>query len=1097
MFCTNCGTENPDTNKFCIDCGAALRPASPAAPGAETPRPIPVPPVRSKRQMKWLGPFVAVGGVAVLLVAIIVAAVFLLPRILPTGKQVMLGFPSRSGDADLYLLKLGQEKDEGVLIAEDTGASSQAYFVLVDDKQVWRRIGGEYGGFVPNSNRVLYWYQDDEDVVLREIGVGDKESSEIIATDALPLLGIVFDDSDTMFLQETRDNQHRCYAAGPGQEAERLAKGDECGVSSDGRTVYFSELDDDERTVSIIGIDGKNETVVLDEVKDVVSVRVSDDASHVAYLQQADGEQQLYLVERSSGTATDASAELFSILEYSFVPDSDTLLYIAENDEGALQLYTSDNPTPIAEGVSLGASAAPDGQHLVYMVEDEDGEGTVYVYAMKGGDDVNVLTEDNLEYNVIPSPAKILIQAVEDGEVTLYSADVNGANVVELYNEDDVNRVDVHYVPNESMLYLLVSNDDGTTTLSVTPMDKAEGFPLLEEWHQIALLNRSGSGRHLVFWGQEDRGDDPILYSIAIEDGADPIELDDDNDGFNNAVFTADGKSIVYTAVTGSNPDDVDVCQVPVDGSDKFEVLYKEAFLADVQWDELNPFQQVWWRTVRSGTSFCPGVPSVGVGETVEGKTETGEQVCYRFHAQEGDVVTFDVDTPESQRYNFALTFYDREGHQVSYNDDGPSGYDPRLTVSINQTGLYFVMLTGYGSAEQATYSLTVQEGSGAPAKAPFECTDAIGCVDIPPGDPIRIGYALVIVGPNASLGIDSRRGIEIALEDKGWEFLGHPIELVGEDSMCSAEGGQTALTKLTSDPSLIGVIGTNCSSAGVQASRITSDAGIVMISPSNTAPSLTNPDLAWNPGYLRTCRNDKVQGAAMAKYVYGELGLRTAATIHDGSPYADQLQQVFADTFRELGGTITVQGTVNIGDTDMRRTLATIAADSPEFLYYPVFIPEGARITVQAKEIPGLENTHLAGADGVYSPDFVEAAGEAAEGMYISSPNLAFDNPLYDHFLEVHQTRYGEAPLSVFHAHAYDGTNMILAAIEKAAVQDEDGRLYIGRQALRDALYGTRNFGGITGTLNCDEYGDCAAPQIEVNQIQNGEYVPLWEYLP
>jgi branched-chain amino acid transport system substrate-binding protein len=382
------------------------------------------------------------------------------------------------------------------------------------------------------------------------------------------------------------------------------------------------------------------------------------------------------------------------------------------------------------------------------------------------------------------------------------------------------------------------------------------------------------------------------------------------------------------------------------------------------------------------------------------------------------------------------------------------------------------------------------------PAAAPFECTDEIGCVTIAPGDPVRIGYALVIAGPNESLGVDSRRGIEIAIEDVEAEVLGHPIELVGEDAMCSAEGGQTALTKLVADTSLIGVIGTNCSSAGEPASRIASDAGIVLISPSNTAPSLTNPGMAWNPGYLRTCHNDKVQGAAMAKYVYDELGARTAATIHDGSPYADQLQQVFAQTFQDMGGTITHQGAVNVGDTDMGPILTTIAADSPDFIYYPIFIPEGAQITRQAGDVAGLENTTLAGADGMYSPDFVEAAGEAAEGMYISGPNLAFANPIYDHFLEVHQEKYGEAPLSVFHAHAYDGAMMLLAAIEEVAVQDEDGTLHIGRQALRDALYATSDFEGVTGMLNCNEFGDCADPEIAVNQIQGGEYVPLWEYI-
>jgi branched-chain amino acid transport system substrate-binding protein len=349
-----------------------------------------------------------------------------------------------------------------------------------------------------------------------------------------------------------------------------------------------------------------------------------------------------------------------------------------------------------------------------------------------------------------------------------------------------------------------------------------------------------------------------------------------------------------------------------------------------------------------------------------------------------------------------------------------------------------------------------------------------------------------VLSGANETLGIDSSRGVEIATEDQG-QVLGHDIELVGEDSECSAEGGQKALTKLVSDPSLIGIIGTNCSSAGEPASKIASDAGMVLISPSNTAPSLTDPDQTWNPGYLRSCHNDKVQGAAMAEFAYNELGVRKAATIHDGSPYAEQLQQVFADTFVQMGGEITTQEAVNVGDTDMRPVLTKIAATEPEFIYYPIFIAEGGHITTQAKEVAGLEDTILSGADGMISPDFVSAAGEAAEGMYISGPDLAFDNPKGQAFLATHLEKYGEEPLSAFHAHAYDGTMMLFAAIEKVAVQDDDGTLHIGRQALRDALYATSGFDGITGTLNCNEYGDCADPLITVNQIQNGEYVPIW----
>ena len=70
---------------------------------------------------------------------------------------------------------------------------------------------------------------------------------------------------------------------------------------------------------------------------------------------------------------------------------------------------------------------------------------------------------------------------------------------------------------------------------------------------------------------------------------------------------------------------------------------------------------------------------------------------------------------------------------------------------------------------------------------------------------------------------------------------------------------------------------------------------------------------------------------------------------------------------------------------------------------------------------------------------------------------------------------------MAPFHAHAYDATMMIFAAIEKVAKKAPDNTLYIGRQKLRDALYGTKGFKGLTGTITCDANGDCADPRIAV----------------
>jgi branched-chain amino acid transport system substrate-binding protein len=391
---------------------------------------------------------------------------------------------------------------------------------------------------------------------------------------------------------------------------------------------------------------------------------------------------------------------------------------------------------------------------------------------------------------------------------------------------------------------------------------------------------------------------------------------------------------------------------------------------------------------------------------------------------------------------------------------------------------------------------------------AAFECTDAIGCVDIAPDEPVHIAYMLTISGATAFLGEDSKGGIEIAIDDRGGQLMGHDIQLTGEDSGCSAEGGQTAATKVAADPTIVGVIGTNCSSAMTAAMDTITGAGLTIISSSNTAPALTLEGGTWKEGYFRACHTDLFQGAVAAEFAYNELGARTLATIHDGSPYADQLQQVMVGRFEELGGTVTFQGAVNVNDTDMRAILTSVAADAPDVLYFPIFEPEGDFIVQQSSEIAGLENTTLMGADGLLVESFAPNSGANADGMYLSGPFVS--GASYDAFLDKWDAKYGGAPPSGFHAFAYDGTNILLDAIEKVAVQDSDGTLHIGRDALRKAMAATSGYQGLTGTLDCGtkefaagtSHGDCATGSalgiFELTQANvDGEWPPSVVYTP
>jgi branched-chain amino acid transport system substrate-binding protein len=220
-----------------------------------------------------------------------------------------------------------------------------------------------------------------------------------------------------------------------------------------------------------------------------------------------------------------------------------------------------------------------------------------------------------------------------------------------------------------------------------------------------------------------------------------------------------------------------------------------------------------------------------------------------------------------------------------------------------------------------------------------------------------------------------------------------------------------------------------------------------------------------------------------VAEFAYNELGLTTAATIHDGSAYAQALQQVFADEFMALGGEIVLQDAIERGQTDMVPVLTRVAAAAPEFLYYPIFIAEGGFITSQVRGVPGLEETVLAGSDGMFSPDFLTAAGPNGVDMYLSSPDFTAFTAEYADLVALYEETFGEAPLAVFHAHAFDAANMLFAAIEDVAME-ADGTTFIPKAGLRERIFATTDFAGLTGTLTCSPTGDCGAPVIGVYQL-------------
>ncbi len=364
--------------------------------------------------------------------------------------------------------------------------------------------------------------------------------------------------------------------------------------------------------------------------------------------------------------------------------------------------------------------------------------------------------------------------------------------------------------------------------------------------------------------------------------------------------------------------------------------------------------------------------------------------------------------------------------------------------------------------------------------------------VAVSPDERVVIGVASGLSGEGiAPLGVDIQRGAELALQDRptvtvdGRTFN---VTLNVQDDQCSADGGQAVAHYFSSDSSIVGVVGPMCSSACRAAAPIFDAADYTSISPSCTAPDLTTSD---HRSFNRTVVSDSFQGAIAAEYMYKVLGVRSIATIHDGSTYGEGLVTVVSDRFKALGGKVVSSDAVSVGDTDFRGLLDDIAQTDPELIYFGGFPAEAARLIEQRADA-GLESVPFMGADGIQGTEVVNLSGAASEGVYATAA-IPAGSPALTDFVSRYVTTYGEQPPAPYHANSYDGVNVLLDAIEAIGYVDANGDLVISRNAISAYVRSLNDFQGLTGVLNADGTGDTSVADIGIFRVENGAFVQVY----
>lgn len=377
------------------------------------------------------------------------------------------------------------------------------------------------------------------------------------------------------------------------------------------------------------------------------------------------------------------------------------------------------------------------------------------------------------------------------------------------------------------------------------------------------------------------------------------------------------------------------------------------------------------------------------------------------------------------------------------------------------------------------------------------QCIDPAGCVQIPKGGVVKIGVIQDLSGGASEYGRVQLNALNLVMEERGSRIAGFPVQLVVTDEGCTEAGGKNAAVQIVSDPQIAAVFGTTCSGAAASAAKVLSENDYVMISGSNSAPSLTSvygeKGDEWYNGYFRTTSNDSYRGTAAAEFALKDMDKKIAATIDDGDSYTAGAAEIFRQEFIAIGGTIALSATIDKGEENMKPVLQRILNSGAELVYMPLFSPEGLAIILEMKELPEFKNIVILTSNTVVSEMNYDIIRRSIDKIYFTRSYEAAGDA-FSSLLDSYTNRYG-VPGADTLATAYDAVHILFDAIEAVSIKQTDGSLLIPKSGLRTELFSLKNYQGVSGVLSCDQFGDMGVKSNRIMMLSREMSEPVEVY--
>ncbi len=341
----------------------------------------------------------------------------------------------------------------------------------------------------------------------------------------------------------------------------------------------------------------------------------------------------------------------------------------------------------------------------------------------------------------------------------------------------------------------------------------------------------------------------------------------------------------------------------------------------------------------------------------------------------------------------------------------------------------------------------------------------------------IKLGFIGPMSGGNAQQGLGARNGFILALEQANARAdFPFKVESVIYDDASDPQTGVAAALKIVNDPDVVAAIGHWNSPVALATIPVFSRNQMPMIVWGAISPKITDQNV---PEITRVTPTLLAENKPLADWAAKELSAKNIAIIADTSDYGKSNSTAFADYFSSAGGTIVANEQFPVGTTDFRATLTGLLNKDLDAVYFGGVITEAGILRRQMIE-SGLKIPML-GISGIYDPEFIKLAGDAAEGTIVSYPS-AQSNPKLEALKTAYKARKFAEDTSPYTKYAYDAANILLEVIASNDIED--------KAALAKAIRAI-SYDGALGVTTFDSNGQTQIPvAAAVEVVRDGKWV-------